>query len=445
MVPRGLALLLAATAVTTLAVGGQARSGVPDPPPLGGGGGGLLAPVVVTGAHDDLDETTAAVTALVTPNGSATTAFFDYGPTPAYGRRTGDLAVGAGLVPAVVGAQLTELQPGSVVHYRAVAANAAGTSAGGDRVLVTPSPGQALPPPADPGAAGGTVAGMLGGGGTPGGPTAGGRTEAAVSVDTSPALGRPTTLAVRARDPGAAVTALEVDFGEAGGRLIESACEEGGARTRTGALRVGREEAFAVTYGYRTTGRHRVTVDLFSGTCNRPPRRLRRLVTVVDVQAGARAAQAPARAACPDADTLPTARNDRRLERALRCLVAVERSAQGLGPLRPSRKLTTAARGHARDMLRRRYLAHSHPRGPTLGRRLARVGYQGRGGETLAVGAGRLATPRAIVESWMNSSVHREVLLRPRYRAIGAAVRRGAPVRVGPPRVTVVANLGTRR
>ena len=71
MVPRGLALLLAATAVTTLAVGGQARSGVPDLPPLGGGGGGLLAPVVVTGAHDDLDETTAAVTALVLTLGSA--------------------------------------------------------------------------------------------------------------------------------------------------------------------------------------------------------------------------------------------------------------------------------------------------------------------------------------------------------------------------------------
>lgn len=418
-----------ATAVITLAAAGQARSGVIDLPPIGDGTGGLLAPVAVTGAAEAVDATTATAGALVTPNGSATTTFFDYGPTTGYGLRTADAPAGAGLLPVAVSAQLTGLPPGSLVHYRVVATNAAGTSFGGDRVLLTSAlPGTLLPP-------------------LPGEPAIGGEaaTPAAVAADVTPTLGAPSTIAVRAADPRLPVTALEVDFGEASGRLIESACETGVTPA------VDPQESFAVTYAYRAAGRHRVTVDLFTGTCSRPATRLRRVVTVVDVapaaraaavRRAARAAQARRPTTCPDADAVPTARNTRRLERAVRCLIALERAAHGRAPLRPNQRLTRAARAHTRDMLRRHFLAHSHPHGPTLLRRLARVGYHGKSGETIGVGAGQLVTPRAVVASWMDSSVHRRVLLNPRYRAVGAAVRRGAPVTVGPPRATYVADLG---
>lgn len=433
-----------ATAVITLAAAGQARSGVIDPPPIGGGA--LLPPVAVTGAAETFGTTTATVDALVTPNGGATTTFFEYGPTTSYGLRTGDAPAGAGLLPVAVSARLAGLSPGSLVHYRVVATNAAGTSFGGDRVLLTASaPGALLPPL--PGAVVEGEGGRLGAGGGPGAATTGGSTAAAVATDATPTLGAPTTLAVRASDPLLPVTAFEVDFGEAGGRLVESACQIGVAPA------VDRQESFAVTYAYRVAGRHRVTVDVFTGTCTRPARRLRRLVAAVDVVPTARAAavrrgagavQAQLPTACPDADGVPTGRNTRRLERAVRCLVALERAARGRAPLRPNRKLTRAARGHTRDMLRRRYLAHSYPRGPTLLQRVTRVGYRARTGETIGVGAGPLVTPRAVVASWMDSSVHRRVLLGARYRSVGVAVLHGAPLPLGNPIATFVANLGTR-
>src|SRR5919197_226530 len=47
-----------------------------------------------------------------------------------------------------------------------------------------------------------------------------------------------------------------------------------------------------------------------------------------------------------------------KLRRALRCIVNAERWSRGLRPLRRSRRLATAARMHAADMVRRRYFAH---------------------------------------------------------------------------------------
>jgi uncharacterized protein YkwD len=96
-------------------------------------------------------------------------------------------------------------------------------------------------------------------------------------------------------------------------------------------------------------------------------------------------------------------------------------------------------------MLRRRYLGHSHPRGPNLAKRLRAAGYAARAGETIGLGAGRLATPAATVRGWMGSTVHRHVILRPFYRAVGVAVRAGAPVRVPSRAATYTAVFGTRR
>jgi uncharacterized protein YkwD len=49
-------------------------------------------------------------------------------------------------------------------------------------------------------------------------------------------------------------------------------------------------------------------------------------------------------------------------------------------------------------------------------------------GETLARGAGPLATPRAIVAAWVASPTHRRNVLEPRFRRVGVGVSLGAPV-----------------
>jgi uncharacterized protein YkwD len=95
-------------------------------------------------------------------------------------------------------------------------------------------------------------------------------------------------------------------------------------------------------------------------------------------------------------------------------------------------------------MLRRGYLGHAHPSGPRLPGRLRRVGYRGRAGETIGLGSGTLSTPAGIVRTWMGSTAHHDVILRPRYRAVGVGVRPGSPVPLAGAG-TYVANLGTRR
>jgi hypothetical protein len=72
--------------------------------------------------------------ALVSGGGSATSVVFEYGLTRAYGVRTPVLRVGGGTVRAVVTARVA-LAPGRLYHFRAVAANAKGKTAGRDRVV----------------------------------------------------------------------------------------------------------------------------------------------------------------------------------------------------------------------------------------------------------------------------------------------------------------------
>ena len=78
----------------------------------------------------------------ITPNRRSTIYLFEYGPTPAYGSFT---AVG-GPIPGVSGdlesisVHATDLIPGTVYHYRAIATNFAGTTYGPDQTFLTPGP-----------------------------------------------------------------------------------------------------------------------------------------------------------------------------------------------------------------------------------------------------------------------------------------------------------------
>ncbi len=82
--------------------------------------------------------TTATLTGQVNPHGSPTTFYFQYGTTTAYGSRTPNVGVGAGTATGGVTAPIAGLGPNTKYHYRVVAHNPLGTTAGTDRTFTTP-------------------------------------------------------------------------------------------------------------------------------------------------------------------------------------------------------------------------------------------------------------------------------------------------------------------
>ena len=135
-------------------------------------------------------------------------------------------------------------------------------------------------------------------------------------------------------------------------------------------------------------------------------------------------------------------------EQALRCHVNRVRQHHGLEPVAPDRRLVHAAERHAADMAARDYFSHSSPDGAQAEQRVRPTGYLAARrwwlGEVLAWGAGPQRRPRAIVRAWMNSPMHRAVLLDGRYRDAGFGLVRGAPAAFDGRAVTVAAVFGRR-
>jgi hypothetical protein len=97
----------------------------------------LSTPVAVTGTVSNVTTTSARLRATVDPNGRATTWFFEYGPTTAYGARTPNRSAGSGNAAVSVSATVSGLTPGRLYHYRVVATSDAGSSRGSDRTFST--------------------------------------------------------------------------------------------------------------------------------------------------------------------------------------------------------------------------------------------------------------------------------------------------------------------
>ena len=94
-------------------------------------------PSVQTGPAAATDLTTTTLTGTVTTYGSATTYYFEYGPTRAYGRRTGSRPAPWTEAPFPVSGGVAHLSPATNYHYRLVAANGAGATYGPDQTVVT--------------------------------------------------------------------------------------------------------------------------------------------------------------------------------------------------------------------------------------------------------------------------------------------------------------------
>jgi hypothetical protein len=100
-------------------------------------GAAAARPAVTTGTATSITQTTATLSGTVDANRRATSYFFEYGPTRAYGSVTPAAAAGSAGAPVRVEAAVGALTPFTRYHFRLVAVNADGQARGGRRVLRT--------------------------------------------------------------------------------------------------------------------------------------------------------------------------------------------------------------------------------------------------------------------------------------------------------------------
>jgi hypothetical protein len=118
-----LALALAAVAACVAPAGEASKTQTPE------------RPTAVTGAASKFRGTSATLLGSVDPGGLATTYYFQYGPTIAYGKVTASATLAAGYAKVPIGKAVAGIATG--YHYRLVASNSDGTSFGKDRTVAT--------------------------------------------------------------------------------------------------------------------------------------------------------------------------------------------------------------------------------------------------------------------------------------------------------------------
>jgi hypothetical protein len=139
---------------------GQIRSFVASGGEIGGGGGqNTQAPSVITDSATVLGQTSALLQARVDPNGTLSSAWFEFGRTTALTGVTTRDPAGSGDFMSPYSVTLTGLSSGTTYHYRAVSQNVHGTvrgqilsfrTAGTPVKPVTPGGGAPAPAPTDP-------------------------------------------------------------------------------------------------------------------------------------------------------------------------------------------------------------------------------------------------------------------------------------------------------
>ena len=95
------------------------------------------APVAVTADASPVAVTTATLRGQVTPNGLATTWWFEYGTSVSYGQKTASHSAGSGTTARAVSDGVTKLTAGKSYHFRLVAQNSSGRVFGLDRLFTT--------------------------------------------------------------------------------------------------------------------------------------------------------------------------------------------------------------------------------------------------------------------------------------------------------------------
>jgi uncharacterized protein YkwD len=156
--------------------------------------------------------------------------------------------------------------------------------------------------------------------------------------------------------------------------------------------------------------------------------------TGVAAAAGHHRAQSTSNASCAGTRLVPTRANSTRAEAATFCLINVQRARHGLRALRPNADLARSSALHSEDMVSGNYFDHVSPAGETSLARIKASTYLPRTsaylvGENIALGTMQLATPAAIVASWMRSPDHRANILNRDFRDSGIGIVAQAPGR----------------
>lgn len=96
-----------------------------------------VPPTATAGFPSVVMATSAVVTAIVNPNGKATTVVVQYGPTVKYALQATTMSAGSGTTDITVRTTLTHLAAGTTYHYRVIATSADGTGLSPDATLET--------------------------------------------------------------------------------------------------------------------------------------------------------------------------------------------------------------------------------------------------------------------------------------------------------------------
>jgi uncharacterized protein YkwD len=117
---------------------------------------------------------------------------------------------------------------------------------------------------------------------------------------------------------------------------------------------------------------------------------------------------------------------------AVTCLINHRRAHRGLKRLHGSVALAVAAQEHSDAMANQNFFAHDGGDGTPESRAQA-AGYMTGAsawglGENLEWGTGKAASPRAVVDGWLGSAEHRDVMFSRRFRQIGIGVTNGSPM-----------------
>jgi uncharacterized protein YkwD len=138
----------------------------------------------------------------------------------------------------------------------------------------------------------------------------------------------------------------------------------------------------------------------------------------------------PAAAAkkCPKAHAATSDANSKQLGKAVLCLIGKERRSADKKQLDSVASLTRVARKHTDVMIETDCLDHRCKGEKPLQERIVNSGYPIAGGR---YGFGEVTgcslTPKAMVEAWMESGVHRKRLLGKKYRDVGIGAGKGKP------------------
>ena len=160
----------------------------------------------------------------------------------------------------------------------------------------------------------------------------------------------------------------------------------------------------------------------------------------------------PVHGSCSGSSLRPGRGNMSRVVAATVCLIEREREAYRLGLLRSNSSLRRIAASQAKDMVVGDYFGDNSLEGGTPWERITASHYASGArslwaAQNIGWGTDELATPAAMVNGWMLSPPHRQIMLTSGYRDIGVGVAPAAPSSLteGLPGATYTVEFATRR